>query len=193
MNPRVEAVVALITEERERFARFCSTLGGEELARPVPGSSWEVKDFISHVTALERPYRDWMTALAGSATTEPHRGSPGFDVDEYNAAAVATRSGRSVEALLQEAAQERAALIAALAPLDDALLDTMVRFGGDHKRPPREVPLGGLLLGWARHDVIHVADMLKALPERRTDPTVTAWLSEAEVAAAVGAYAQAME
>jgi hypothetical protein len=32
------------------------------------------------------------------------------------------------------------------------------------------------LSGWAQHDPIHVADMLKALPERAADAELKAWL-----------------
>ncbi len=192
MVPRVQAVVALIAGERQRFERFCRSLSAAELAQPVPGSTWEVQAFISHVTALEIPYRDWMAALAGRPAAGSHRGSPDFAVDQYNEVAVAELRSRGVEALLQEASRERAALIADLAHLTDAQLDATIRFGGDSKRPPVDVPLAAFLHGWARHDVIHVADMLKALPEHRTDMDIAAWLGEAEVAAAVGNYARAM-
>lgn len=192
MSSQVPSIIALITQERERFVGFCSVLSAEELARPVPESIWRVKDFISHVTTLDAPYRVWLSVLAGGMATESHRGSLDFDVDWYNNAAVALRACRSVDDILQEAARERAALVATLETMDERTLAAPVRFGGDRKRPPRELPLGTLLLGWARHDVLHVADMLKALPERRADLLVTAWLGEAEVAAAVAAYARAM-
>jgi hypothetical protein len=34
--------------------------------------------------------------------------------------------------------------------------------------------------------------MLRALPERRTDPLITTWLADPDVAAIVGAYTTAM-
>ena len=102
------------------------------------------------------------------------------------------RRGRGVEALLAEAAEARATVIAELARLTDAQLDTTIRFGGDRKRPPVHLPLAQFLPGWARHDAIHVADMLKALPERRDDPELRAWLTQPELAASIAAYQQAM-
>ena len=192
MTPRVQAVVDTITEERRRFERFCRSLSPEELARPVPGTAWTAKDFISHVATLDAPYAGWFTALAGDAVTGLHRGSLAFDVDEFNEAAVAAQRDRGVEEILQEAAQACAAVIAALERLDDAHLDATIRFGGDRKRPPAHLPLAQFLQGWARHDAIHVADMLKALPERRDDPEIVSWLQQPAMAAAIGSYQRAM-
>jgi len=76
-------------------------------------------------------------------------------------------------------------------PSDEAL-DGAVRFGRDRKRPPVDLPLDQFLPGWACHDAIHVADMLKALPERRGDPEIAAWLGRPELAASISSYQKAM-
>lgn len=191
MNARVQAVIETLADQRRRFERFSRSLSDEELQRRVPGSDWRLHDFIAHVVTLDGPYERWFAAIRGAARG-PHRGSLEFDVDEFNAEAVAERRGRSVETLLAEAAQARAELLAELAQLNDEQLDTSVRFGGDRKRPPVEMTLERLLQGWAAHDAIHVADMLKALPERREDPEVRAWLDAPAIAPAIGAYQRAM-
>ena len=49
----VQRVIESIVEHRERFERFCRSLSDEELGRPVPGSSWVVKDFVSHLGTLD--------------------------------------------------------------------------------------------------------------------------------------------
>ena len=49
-------------------------------------------------------------------------------------------------------------------------------FDGDAKRPPGNVPFGMFLAGWAWHDPIHAADMLKALPELAADPAIKSWV-----------------
>jgi len=54
------------------------------------------------------------------------------------------------------------------------------------------LPLGQFLLGWTRHDAIHVADMLKALPERRNDPEIVEWLGRRDIAASISSYQKAM-
>jgi len=95
MVPRVRAIVDSLADERARLARFARSLTEEELSRAVPGSSWQVKDFIAHVATLDAAYIGWFTALAGEPDPGHHRESPGFDVDRFNEFAVAERRGRS--------------------------------------------------------------------------------------------------
>ena len=74
----------------------------------------------------------------------------------------------------------------------DEKLDNTVRFGGARKRPPVDLPLGQFLPGWTYPDAIHVADMLKALPERRTDPEIVAWLGRPDLVASISSYQKAI-
>ena len=192
MVPRVRAVVDSLADERARLARFARSLTEEELSRAVPGSSWQVKDFIAHVATLDAAYLGWFIALAGDSDPGNHRGSPGFDVDHFNESAVAERRGRSVDDILDEAVTLRTRLITVVERFSDGQLDATIRFGGDRKRPPVHLPLSQFLPGWACHDAIHVADMLKALPERRHDPQIVAWLERLDLAASINSYQKAM-
>jgi hypothetical protein len=54
-------------------------------------------------------------------------------------------------------------------------------------------PLGQFLPGWTRHDATHVADMLKALPERRNDPEIVAWLGRPDIAVSISSYQKTIE
>lgn len=116
MVPRVQAVVDAVTKDRRRFERFCRSLTAGKLARPVPGSEWTVHDFISHVVTLDQAYAGWFAELAGMAVAGAHRGTVGFDVDEFNQ---------------HEVAETRAAVIAELSRLTDDQLAGTIRFGGD--------------------------------------------------------------
>jgi len=187
----VEATIALIAAERVRFEVFCRSLSAEELGRPVPGSGWIVKDFASHLATIDGPVGAWFAAIADGGAA-PGLGGAAWDVDRFNDAQVAARREQSLDAIFAEAATERAALVAVMARLTEAQVGGSIQFGGDAKRPPAAIPLARYLQGWARHDAIHVADMLKALPERREDATIAAWLAEPEVGAIVGVYQQAM-
>src|SRR5262245_11809824 len=126
MVPRVQAVVDSLADERRRLERFARSLSEEELGRAVPGSAWTVKDFIAHVATLDTAYLGWFIALAGDSDPGNHRGSPGFDVDHFNEAAVAQRRGRSVDDILAEAATLRARLISAMERFSDDQLDSTV-------------------------------------------------------------------
>ena len=192
MVPRVKAIVDSLHDDRARLDRFVRSLTEEELSRAVPGSTWTVKDFIAHVATLDAAYLGWFIALAGDADPGNHRGSPGFDVDHFNEAAVAERRGRSVNDILVEGTRLRARLISVMERFSDDKLDATIRRSGDRKRPPVSLPLGQFLPGWIRHDAIHVADMLKALPERRNDPEILTWLGRPDVPASIGSYQKAM-
>jgi hypothetical protein len=191
--PEVQIIVDQITGERVRFAAFCVSLTDDELARAVPGSDWVVKDFISHLATIDRPVATWFRSIQTGAA-EPPRPSSGdrWDVDRYNDAAVADRRGRSVESILAEAAGNRAAMLDVLAGLTEEQVLGEVRFGGDSKRPPSDIQLLRYLQGWARHDIIHVSDMLRALPERREDRLVQEWMAEPGVQALVDRYQRLM-
>lgn len=191
MVPRVQQVVDVIDAERERFERFCRSLSAEELVRPVPESTWIVQDFIAHLATIDGPVGTWFVSLVGGGDGQPG-GRGAWNVDRYNDEAVAKRRELTVEQVLAEAAEQRAALVAVMARFTDAQLDGSIHFGGDSKRPPSEIPLNRYLQGWARHDVIHVTDMLKALPERRTDPVVAEWLAEPDIQTLVTYYQKAM-
>jgi hypothetical protein len=56
-----------------------------------------------------------------------------------------------------------------------------VHFTGDNKRDPADIPFKLFLQGLTRHDPIHVADMVKALPERAEAPELKAWLNDTVV------------
>jgi len=192
MVPRVRAIIDGLAEERTRMERFARALTEEELSRAVPGSTWRVKDFIAHVSTLDAVYIGWFAALAGDPDPGNHRGSPDFDVDRFNESTVAERRDRSVSDLLDEATKLRGRLISIMERFSDDKLDTTIRRSGDRKRPPVSLPLAQFLPGWTRHDAIHVADMLKALPERRNDPEIVAWLGHPDIAASISSYQKAM-
>jgi len=81
-----------------------------------------------------------------------------------------------LERILDEAAANRAELIAALEPMSEEDVSRVMHFQGDNKRSPAQLPLKAFLMGWSLHDPIHAADMLKALPERAADPAIQAWI-----------------
>ncbi len=194
MLPRVQETVDTIATERSRFERFCRSLGDDELLRPVPASSWLVKDFVSHLATIDGPIAAWFGSLGSGSGGAGPGGDSGeaWDVDRYNAHEVEQRRDRSVDQILAEAAEQREALIAVMARLTDEQLDNTIHFGGDSKRPPSDIQFARYLQGWALHDALHVADMIKALPERRSDPTIIAWLAEPRVKTMIGYYQAAM-
>ena len=169
-------------ENRERFITFCRSLSDEELSRAVPDSTYTVKDFVSHLGTLDPALAQQFEALAAGkmAPLQSGDGTP-FDIDRYNDALVAERRDWPLERILEEAARNREGFLASLAKLEDSQIEQVMRFGGDNKRPPADIPFKLFLNGLTRHDAIHVADMVKALPERAADPAIQAWVNDTVV------------
>lgn len=183
MSDTIPTLISTIEANRTRFDDFCLSLTPDELDRPVPQSTWLVRDFITHLATLDPIIDSWLSRVADGHLPETAIDADGrpFDVDAYNDAEVAARRTIPIPDVLSEAARNRAQLIATLRRLTDDQIEQKMQFAGDAKRPPGEIPLKAFLTGWAQHDPIHVADMLRALPQRATDPTLTTWLDNVYV------------
>jgi len=186
----VAGIIDSIRGHRAKFERFCRSLSEEEMARPVPDNTWVVKDFVSHLATLDSELARTFEAAAAGRPEDAGRNADGtpFDLDGFNDAQVAGRRERPLERILEEAADNRAALIETLERLTDEDISRVMHFQGDAKRSPAQLPLKAFLMGWSLHDPIHVADMLKALPQRADDPELAAWLSHP----VIQGYQQAM-
>lgn len=179
----VRRIIDSFQTNRRRFEAFCRSLSAEELARPVPDSSWQVKDFISHLATLDTEITRWFEAVMAGDTKGPGQNPDGskFDVDEWNEAAITQRKSWTLDQIFEEAEPNREKMLQTLAKMTDENIEQVVHFSGDSKRDPADVPFKLFLHGLARHDPIHVADMLKALPERADDPEMKEWLDDRAV------------
>jgi hypothetical protein len=193
MEPTVQAVIQELDSHREQFEAFCRALTGEQLQRPVPGSDWLVRDFIAHLATIDGPvtemFRGYQRPAAAAPDSSPPGGEqrPAWDVDRWNQRRVEDRRERSVDDLLAEAAETRAACRQALEALTAEQVEQTLHFGGDSKRPASEVRLLDYLRGWCKHDPMHAVDMLRALPEHDT-PGMRAWFDDP----VIQGYQQAM-
>jgi len=182
MTPELRAVVEELDEHRRRFEQFCRSLSDEQLDRPVPPSTWLVRDFIAHLATIDGPVTEMLRTIREGRDPGVRDGDGNrFDVDGWNDRQVERRRSRSVEELLAEAAERRAVLKEQLTALTAENLASTMKFGGDSKRPPADIQLLRYLRGWCKHDPIHVADMLRALPEARI-PEVEQWLDDPVIA-----------
>ena len=180
----VDGVIDAIVENRRRFKEFCYSLTAEQLDRPVPGSTWIVRDFAAHLDTLDPAMLPLFEGVAAGTPIDAALGEGGtpFDVDAFNDAEVASRRDWPLDRVFAEADANRERLIAALRTLTDEQIARPMHFGGDSKRAPADLPLQWFLVGWAQHDPIHVADMIKALPELANDAELKGWLDNRFVA-----------
>jgi hypothetical protein len=178
MSEAVEQVISTIIENRVRFETFCLSLTEDESMRRVPGSTWLVKDFASHLATLDTLFVRYTDAIARGGKFDMTRDADGgdFDLDRWNDAQVAERRGWPMPRIFDEAAANRAALIENMRSLSEEDLSRTMHFS-DPKRGTADFPFGAFLVGWAQHDPIHTADMIKALPERADDQGIREWLA----------------
>lgn len=181
MNPRVQLLIDELARHRHQFESFCRSLTGEELATPIPGSSWRVKDYIAHLATIDGLIAHNFQAIAG-VNVAPASDIPvaaPFDIDDWNDAAITARRDATVEQLFQEAARHRESLVRCLAAMDDAHLDMMIPFGSRRATGLPDVPvkLRSVLWAIAVHDPNHTQDILRALPHRAGAPFVQEWLA----------------
>jgi hypothetical protein len=180
----IEKVIQTTKDERVRFEAFCYSLSAEDLERMVPpDNKWSVKDFAAHLGTLDTEMMRWFEGVAAGDPNQPALNADGtpFDIDDWNGRIVAERHDWTLGQIFAEAAANREKLIASLEKLSEEDVERIAHFAGDNKRAGADIPLKLFLLGWARHDAIHVADMLKALPERADDPAIREWLNHPAV------------
>ncbi|HZP57118.1 MAG TPA: DinB family protein [Dehalococcoidia bacterium] len=179
MGDTAEKTIDEIRRNRERFEAFVRSLSEEQLSRQVPDSTWSVRDFVAHLGTLDPALERWFERAAAGERFDNGLGEDGgrFDIDDFNEAQVLARRTWPIEQVLAEAAQNRARLIAALSELGEDAVKQEMRFAGDAKRAPGTWPFALFLAGWAQHDPIHAADMLRALPELQDDEDLRAWTS----------------
>lgn len=177
MNETVEQVIAVIRENRRRFEDFCFSLSEDQLLRPVPDSTWIVKDFASHLDTLDTTFLEFVGVVERGGGIDMARDAAGapFDLDAWNDAQVAERRAWSIAQIFEEAGQNRSKLIDAFGRLTEEQISRPMHFT-DPKRGAADFPLKAFLVGWAQHDPIHAADMLKALPEFASDTALKTWL-----------------
>lgn len=175
MGAVTEKIIEQTIENRRKFEDFCLSLTAEELDRPVPESTWMVRDFAAHLATL-----DPVMAQLFEATTRNEKliGPDGekFDIDAHNEPLVVARRSLTMAQVFEESRPKRAALIETLRAVTDEQAQNQMWFEADAKRAAGFLPLGLFMAGWAWHDPIHVADMLRGLPERAESPDVKAWL-----------------
>jgi hypothetical protein len=179
----IQRLIDMFRTNRDRFESFCRSLSEEELSRPVPSSTWQVIDFATHLATLDTQMTRWFEVVMAHDVSGPLLDEDGatFDVDRWNNAAIDARKGWTLDQIFAEAAPNREKLLETLARMSDEDIAQVVRFSGDNKRDPADVQFRLFLFGLARHDPIHVADMIKALPERANDPDLIAWLDDPAV------------
>ena len=130
-------------------------------------------DYIAHLATIDIWVGEWFEAMAGGARFIPRAndGSP-FDIDKWNDDRINERHESGLDALLDEAARTRAVLMSTFPRFSEETLASRFNFRG------RDISFLEYLEAWTLHDPAHSIDMLKAMPEKRTDPVLQSWLAK---------------
>jgi len=171
MNERLTHVANSAAKNRNQFERFCRSLSPEELASPIPGSHWRVTDYISHLASIDIWVGEWFGAMADGRHFIPRADDGGpFDIDRWNDARIDERRDSTVDDLFAEAARARDRLLATFPRFSEETLASRFNFRG------KGISFIEYLEAWTLHDPAHAMDMLKALPGRKQEPAVRAWI-----------------
>lgn len=161
------------------------------LEAPGYENGWTVRQIMAHVASMEFTYRRLPDVARGSRDAQVAAGGGRFDMDGYNARQVERRAGATLQQLIEEFANGRAALIVAVGGLDGALLATPIRSAGGVSGTLAQVIEGTA----ASHVRGHAADFARAAGAEPTAGQLTAsrvTLLAAEAAALVDSVSAAV-
>lgn len=180
-----EQLVAALRESGVAALAAMAAVPAAGLEAPGYENGWSVRQIMAHVASMEFTYRRLPDLARGSNDAEGTSGGR-FDMDGYNARQVARRAGATPAELMEEFTNGRAALIADVEALDDALLATPVRSAGGISGSLAQV-IAGTAVEHARE---HADDFIRAAgvaPARADAAAAAALLVAAEAAVRVAA------
>jgi hypothetical protein len=167
MTAALRAVADRLVLDTANLKYLATILPDAALDRPIANSDWTVRQVLAHFGATEHLHADICGRLL--AGEEPQ--SPGFDINVFNAEAVAGKTNASLGELLDAIDTGRARVLQCYEKIPPAALST----------PFRNTTLLGLLDGWSRHYARHAMDLLDTVPEVRFDSMVLNWVLHADL------------
>jgi hypothetical protein len=141
LTPSKEELLAALRSSAAEVVRIVREQTPEQLEAGRYENGWNGRQILAHLASIEWTYPRLIDiARAAEAGTAPAVGDPPTRTmrggnDAYNDRQVARRSDHSVEQLLAEFEQNRAATIAAVEAIDDALLARRIRSAGGVEGP----------------------------------------------------------
>lgn len=174
MEPALDTVIATAAGNRDFFERWVRSLTPGQLETVVPGGTWRTKDYVAHLASIDIYVGEWFEHVADGKRWHPNNsedGSP-FNIDTWNEARITERRDASVEELFTEATRHRERLLAAVDRFTPEILASEFDFRGTMTSYQRYLEL------WTLHDPAHSFDMLRGLPDLKSDPELRAWIDQ---------------
>jgi len=141
MSSKEQLIEALKSSERDLLERLVA-LPTAEFEKGAYESGWNGRQILAHITSIEWAYPLLIAMARGDvpqpeptgtdprSTNEPYRPSMGAGINEYNQRQVDKLAETSASDLLELFEKNRAATIAAVQAMDDALLEIEARTAG---------------------------------------------------------------
>jgi len=165
---RTQEIIDKVAAERQRFVEWVRSVPAESWGNCSTDGTWQARDYVAHLASIDPLLTAWFRSVQRGETGGA--GGPGFSIDDWNEEAILDRRKRSIDELLEEMAGFRIELNAALAGFTDGHLDSVIHFGGDNKRAPRDIPLHLFLSFWLYHDRWHAEDARRAIAGEPEQP-----------------------
>ena len=167
MLPAVRAIADRVVLDTANLKYIAAILPDDALQRRLPEGDWTVHDLFAHFAATEELHADISERFLAGGEGYP----AGFQIDAFNAEAVAEAADASLAALIDRFEAARARLLAGYERLTASQLTASVR----------ERTLRDALDGWSRHYARHAMDLLDVVPEIRFDTLVLNWVLHADL------------
>ena len=128
------------------------------LESPLPEGTWSIHDALCHMAADANAVPRWLARFEALDAGRPTR-APGFNIDDYNQQNIDARKTKTVDEVVTEITDGLHADAAAVASMDDGLLERQVpNFRG-------EMTAASDMLSFTtvRHNHLHLDDIERAL------------------------------
>ena len=174
MEATLDPVIAKAAANREFFERWVRSLTPDQLEAVVPGGTWRTRDYVAHLASIDMYVGEWFEHVADGRSWRPNTsedGSP-FNIDTWNEARITERKNATIDELFTEAARLREQILAAVDRFTPEVLASEFDFRGTKTSYRRYLEL------WTLHDPAHSLDMVRGLPELKSDPELRAWIDQ---------------
>jgi uncharacterized protein (TIGR03083 family) len=157
----VKPVAEELRESRAEVARTAQQLLPEHWTMPSPLEGWSYKDLLAHLASGDWVFQTMLRDVLGIEKGLPENPSMTF-VDEGNARRLAERKDTSAEELIAEVGTSGETTQELLSQVSDAIDRGLVAWRRPNGDP---VTLEQWVLGFARHDAMHLAQLRTALDQ----------------------------
>lgn len=162
--PELQTILGRAAANRARLNELLGVLDGEHWLRRHPDDVWSVRDHLQHLASIEPLITRTLQEAAKSGSAWLCGSQTAGELRDAREVARMGVSDLGAEELLAKLDDARAETVSALAVLQAADLDSVIRFPpASEWASPVAMPLRGYLQHWAAHDLDHEHSIREAI------------------------------